>query len=437
MIATPFLRLVSKSSCRLIVFSTPLSLFACHPNRTFSDTDNLGEDFSFNVCTMNKGEYDLCALEETAAPNPVPAPAPKVTIVDTDVDEDGGLAGWAIALIIILCLSLVCCGGYAIAVMCFGVTNCFKDPDDDGPKKIQNDLYSEDHRHNHLPLDYEKRLAIMDGVRSEADDRPRLAIMDGSVASRASRATSYNFTRRSGGPSLQRTYADEDNQMSIRSQDPSFATLSTYGSKRRQSRDPTMYIPGQEGRIDPGMSVNSFRTRGGESGRYYSDEPQMMPKREPTMYVDGKATGEFPASKYMRDSASKGAEGQQNPIMYEDVYSVEEDSYVNNNIHERYGMGGSNRNIEYERSEPNFARKSTADFDHQDHHQYDGSSYGEVESCRTQEPSASVSTAKSKKSEMINGHPNNYRVREPSVSGKSAFSKHSKATNHSSGVYSG
>lgn len=243
---------------------------------------------------MNKGEYDLCAVEETAAPNPVPAPVPvpTVTIIEPGVDEDGGIAGWAIALIIILCLSLICCGGYAIAVMCFGVTNCFKDPDDDGPKKIHNDLYLEDNRHNHLPLDYEKRLAIMDGGRSEADDRPRLAIMDGSVASR-SRATSYNFTHRSGGPSLQRTYADDDHQISIRSQDPSFATLSTYGSKRRQSRDPTMYITGQDGRIDPGMSVNSFRTRGGESGRFYSDEPQMKPKREPTMYVDGKATGNF------------------------------------------------------------------------------------------------------------------------------------------------
>jgi hypothetical protein len=373
---------------------------------------------------MNKGEYDLCAIEEkvTAAPRPAPA---KSSIVVINDDEEG-LAGWAIALIVILVLSLVCCGGYAIAVMCFGVANCFKDPDDD-PKGVQNNLYLDNNRH--LPIDYEKRLAIMDGGRSEAGGT-RLAIMDGV----ASQAPSYNFSHRAG--TSRRTISDENQIVTVRSQDPSFYTLSTYGSKRRQARDPTMFIPGQEDRPDPGMSVTSFRTRGGESRsssrRYYSNEQHLKPKREPTMYVDGKVSVEYPASKYLGNSTPMHvAEGQQTPIMYEDVYSAEEDSYAYNGD-DRYGTGGMNRNNgEYDQSEPAFTRKSTAEYMQG---QYDTSSYyEEVESCRTQEPS--VSTAKSKISES-NGH---QRTREPSVSGKSAFSKqsHWSKVSKSSGVYSG
>lgn len=334
--------------------------------------------------------------------------------MNSDPGEDDGLAGWAIALIVVLVLSLVCCGGYAIAVLCFGVTNCFKDPDD--PKEIQNNLYMDN---RHLPIDYEKRLAIMDGGRSEAGGT-RLAIMDG-----ASRASAYNYSIRSG-PS-RRTIADEGQIITVRSQDPSFITVSTAGSKRRQARDPTMFIPGSEDRPDPG-SVTSFRTRGGESTnssrRYHSDGLQMKPKREPTMYVDGKASVEYPASKYLN-----GVEGQQTPIMYQDVYSVEGDSYAYNGD-ERYGI---DRNMEFNRSEPAFTRKSTAEYEQR---QYDILSYDEVESCRTQEPS--ISTAKSKKSER-KGHHNSFQTRDPSVSGKSAFSKqsHRSKVSKSSGVYSG
>lgn len=371
---------------------------------TFSDTDNLGEDIALNVCTMNKGEYDLCAIQDidTAASRSTPA---KTSIVVNNDDE--GLAGWAIALIVIIALSLVCCGGYAIAVM------YFKDTDDD-------------------PKDFEKRLAIMDGGRSEAGGT-RLAIMDGG----ASRAPSYNYSHRSG-PS-RRTIADGHEIVTVRSQDPSFYTLSTYGSKRRQARDPTLFISGQKDRPDPGMSVTSFRTRGGESSsssrRYYSNEQHLKPKREPTMYVDGKVSADNPASKYLGDPAPMNvAEGQQTPIMYEDVYSAEEDCYkYNGDV--RYGRGGVNRyNGEYDQSEPALTRKSTADYMHG---LYDTSSdYEEVKSCRTQEPS--VSTAKSKKS-ASNGHQNSFRTREPSVSGKSAFSKqsHWSKASKSSGVYSG
>lgn len=326
---------------------------------------------------MNKGDYDLCAVKEVVTAAPRTSPAKTSTSVESNSNEEG-LAGWAIALIIILVLSLVCCGGYAIAVLCFGVTNCFKDPDDD-PKDIQNNLYMDNRPH--MPLEYEKRLAIMDSSRSEAGGTQRLAIMDG-----ASRASAYNsHSIRSGAPS-RRTIADE--HQTIRSmQDPSFCTISTYGSKRKQARDPTMFIPGNEDRADPGTSVRSYRTRGGgestsSSRRYYSEEPPLKPKREPTMYVDGNSVVEYPASKYLHESSS---------MRYDDVYSGEEgDSYVyNNGGNDRYGMGDG----------------------------YDNASYGEVESCRTQEPSES-------------------RTRDPSVSGKSAFSKRSKVSK-SSGVYSG
>ena len=49
--------------------------------------------------------------------------------VDTFSDRldsyHAGLAGWAVALIVIFCLLFVCCMGYAVGVVCCGVPNCF------------------------------------------------------------------------------------------------------------------------------------------------------------------------------------------------------------------------------------------------------------------------------------------------------------------------
>lgn len=41
------------------------------------------------------------------------------------LDEEEGLAGWAIALIVITCLIIACLIGHIIAVCCCGVANCF------------------------------------------------------------------------------------------------------------------------------------------------------------------------------------------------------------------------------------------------------------------------------------------------------------------------
>jgi hypothetical protein len=103
--------------------------------RSFSDTKYLRGNNDINFCTLDDGEYALCAIEEviTEAPSPAPAAAPEPATAQTSAvvqpdPDDEALAGWAIALIINLVLSVVCCGGYAIAVMCCGVENFFKDP---------------------------------------------------------------------------------------------------------------------------------------------------------------------------------------------------------------------------------------------------------------------------------------------------------------------
>jgi hypothetical protein len=102
-------------------------------------------------------------IKQAPSPAPAPAPAPAAAqtsaVVQPDTDG-GGLDGWAIALIITLALSVVCCSGDAIAVMCFGVENFFfKYPEDAKGMSFQNNMYMDE---RFGPTDSEKRLAIMD-----------------------------------------------------------------------------------------------------------------------------------------------------------------------------------------------------------------------------------------------------------------------------------
>ena len=75
------------------------------PCRSFTDTKYLrgNNDLELNFCTIFDGEYDLCSIEEVITEVPSPAPAPALT----QSDDGGGLAGWAIALIVVFVLSLL------------------------------------------------------------------------------------------------------------------------------------------------------------------------------------------------------------------------------------------------------------------------------------------------------------------------------------------
>lgn len=366
--------------CNLLLLFDMLHQF--HLVRTFSDTKQLKGDLVINFCTERNGLYDLCVIDKDAvtatyAPRPAPAgSSPTMYIIPKDDDE--GLAGWAIALIVILVLTIVFCIGYWIAVMCFGVANCCanccKGRNNNKGKELQNNIYLDGSRGpNHLPPDYERRLAIMPDSRSR-DDRSRY--------SEKPLALTYYGERRSSQAS---TYC-EDPLEEEESFHDSF-TINSY--KRRPSRDPTMYIPGQEGRPDPD-SLSTFRSLGSNgSRRYHSEEPPTKPKREPTMYVDGNAMSEFPPPPMMSDPSMNVGE-QRNTVMYEDVYSDEE---VYNDYHrgESDGNGGSKK------------------------------------------------SKKSKKKEQSGKHHDTLRTHDRGLAGKSAISSQksrSSMTNHSS-VYSG
>lgn len=285
--------------------------------RTYSDTKQLTGDFVINFCTERNGLYDLCVIDDTMAPQPSPKQRdPFLEEPYYEEEEDGRrLAGWAVALIVILVLSLVCCAGYAVAVLCFGVANCFKRRDNSKGKEFQNNIYM-DGIESRGPTDYERRLAIMDD-RSRNSERP-LAITQGE--SRTSRASTY--------------CEDPMNDASFHFHD-SFTINSN--KRSRPSRDPTMYIPGQEGKPDPTdshhSSVRTIDTNG--TRRYYAEEPPVKPKREPTMYVDGKVSDYMP-TKY------------QTYVEYDDEYSDldndEDDEVYNEHYYrgERDKGGGTN-----------------------------------------------------------------------------------------------
>ena len=256
-----------------------------------------------NICGTQNGKYDLCVEVVTA---PAPVPPPPVALV---VEDEGGLAGWAIALIVIFVLLFVCCTGYAIAVNCFGVANCFDDcfRDHDDTKEIHNNIYFDDRS------------------RESRRSRKMLAIEDRSRAS--------GYTSRRSGPSRAIVLATpEEEDESFRFPDDTFTvgaskdsrgTKNTFGTKHRQGRDPTMYIPGQEDRPDPQTlmitqgrdptmyipgqedkpdpAYDSGQFSVSTSSRRYYEDPPLKPKREPTMYFDGKRFDEDPSLVHTRE----------------------------------------------------------------------------------------------------------------------------------------
>ena len=263
-------------------------------------------DLEINFCTLSDGIYSLCVIDEEGDVG-ISVPDVGTSVPITLQSKENGLAGWAIALIVILVLSLVCCGGYAIAVMCFGVANCFQDHDNNKGKDIQNNIYMDERRG---PVDYERRLAIMDG--RSGDNESRAAI----------------------------SYEQRQTPQASAVRDDLLEDLSFHGSfksyKRKTSRDPTMYIPGQEGRPDP----IDFHGSNDRSGRMYSEEPPLKPKREPTMYVDGKVEDQ-----------------RINNVVYENDYSDDDGVY---NDYERNASNSMTSRQYYGRSSGNHQHRDSA-----------------------------------------------------------------------------
>jgi len=95
-----------------------------------------------NWCTSQNGKFELCVKEvpKSDAGGPGRPPPPSVIVLQGDPppEEDPGMAGWAIALIIIFVLLLLVCIGYFIFLY------CFQDDRRHNSRDIQNNVYLDD-----------------------------------------------------------------------------------------------------------------------------------------------------------------------------------------------------------------------------------------------------------------------------------------------------
>ena len=197
-----------------------------------------------------------------------------------------GLAGWAVALIVIFCLVVVCCIGYAVGVVCCGVPNCFNYclyHDEHDNEKTKSMTYLDDN--TTTARSCTRDLFIDDRSRSTKTTIPDVLLLENSVGT---------VHRRGGGGPLFEVI-DEDTVFTVNS----YSTRDTKSTRQQQrsrmgrdptmyypgntvGRDPTMYIPGREDATDPHGSV--------DDSTYYEEVESksiMKIKREPTMYVDG------------------------------------------------------------------------------------------------------------------------------------------------------
>lgn len=255
-------------------------------------------------------------------------------------DVNSGLAPWAISLIVLFILVLVFCIGYAIGVVCFGITNCFdslfreKEPRLDN--RFDNEYFDGLSKEGGASSSSRSRrtiLAIEDGRydnRSRVSRRTRNTVLalenGGGRDARGSRAKASSSSRddRNLMPAIENGSRAATRALP-ESSSLSYATT-TSGSRRttrtkqsRVGRDPTFYIPGQEDKPDPTSSGALMITQGREPTMYidnqahndslvvndrfgtasytYHEDPPLKAKRDPTMYIDGNRYGDFDMSK--------------------------------------------------------------------------------------------------------------------------------------------
>ena len=251
------------------------------------------------------------------------------TFYDSLDSYNAGLAGWAVALIIIFVLLFVCCAGYAVAVVCFGVANifdyCFNYDDDYGEDrtttKIRHDIFDDDDEQSRRSRQtIMSNILLIDNGNNRGSDTGELALID------EEEMTMNTYSTRGTMSTIQQ-------QRSRMGRDPTM-----YYPGNTVGRDPTMYIPGREDATDPRSSV--------DDNTYYSedeDQSRMKVKRDPTMYVGG-----LRGSYYYTDSSKQP---RREPTMYVDgteykpqrgqpsMYSVD-DSTIEE-VHTDYRVSGS------------------------------------------------------------------------------------------------
>jgi len=340
--------------------------------QSFADTKYFGGNLKMNWCTVKNGKYDLCVL------------APNVFDPSSVDSEDGsassmkggsssGLAGWSIALIVIIILLIVGCGIYWIGVVCYGIPNCLKYDYYQSKDDIYFDSRSRateyTNRQSRRRKDNERKdkiLMLTNGYDDRRSQRP-LALTNGGDDRRSQRPlalTNGDEGRRSrplaltngedrgisnSGRSHRNKSSSKPLALTAGPHYQSSRTMNTRGTssskkssvKRiKPARDPSLYIPGQEDKPDPEGSIadeilmltNSAVSRNGSNRRYYDDYDDAPPlkRKEPTMYIDGEATIEEDDPKPLKSAMKKKNDRTQQQIV------LAESSFINNEENKRY-----------------------------------------------------------------------------------------------------
>ena len=263
--------------------------------RTFADTKYFGADLDMNWCTSQNGQFNICVNEidePTPPPTPVPSPkrAPTSAIKNNESEpENDGLAGWAVALIVIFVLLLLACIARALYV--FYINGDYYD---DETTKVRNNIY-------------------IDGGDSVYTGKSRGG--GKSVRTNKSRRAIDDEQRSHNSQQLVLAVSD-DATIGTKKSMKSHGTRTTKKAVRIP-RDPTRYIPGQENKPDPTVYANdrSSDPEGGASSsangrKYYNtnEDPPLKAKRDPTQFVDGVSLGSGSVTtrhKYIEDPPLK------------------------------------------------------------------------------------------------------------------------------------
>ena len=323
--------------------------------RTFTDTRFFGADLDMNWCTSQNGKFDNCVKKingssstsgQSDGSDSGGGDGSESGNGGGSGDEDEGLAGWAVALIVILVFLFLCVAGY-----CCWLQN----RDDDPTKDIQTNIYMNSGRSQasgHNSRRPARSNSFLSGRSSFARSRRQRDRRDKSDQSsrrnppRRKRSNDYS-RKRSGDYSMassqgsRRPRAIKGNIESAEivcahPQDPKFDDESLdVGAVVPQitnssGRDPTMFIEDNQAKPDPDGTTNpdvlmitdgSARS-GSANRRYYEEDAPMKPKREPTMYVDGQRSRDYDGRYAEEDPSSKP---KRDPSMYVDGVSIETD----------------------------------------------------------------------------------------------------------------
>jgi len=218
--------------------------------------------------------------------------------------------------------------------------------------------------------------------------------------------------------------------------DNSFS-INTYSTNHRKARDPTMFIPGRRSQPDPGATYigGSTNRYGGSSRRHYSEEPPLKPKRDPTMYVDGKTFN------LQNPNPTLYVEGQLSTV-FEDIHSAQHGRT-------RYDKEAIDDNVQYDvrsyRDPKSLRSQATYSHDGLDA-LFDTTSFQTLEQISAHASKSMKSKSKSNSSPRRSvKHSQNGSIRtleSTSPDGKTAFSKHShkskrsrNASTPSSGIF--